>query len=73
MLGRKLVPESKKNILCVEDHEDSCRLVADFLKDYEVVGAYSMADALKKALRGRSPRTRRRTIRWFQKRSGPLL
>jgi two-component system, NtrC family, response regulator HydG len=44
--------ESKKKILCVEDYEDMCRLVTDVLKDYEVVGAYSKADALTKAMSG---------------------
>jgi CheY-like chemotaxis protein len=48
----QLMPESKKKILCVEDHEDSCRMVADLLKDYEVVGVYSKADALTKAMSG---------------------
>jgi CheY-like chemotaxis protein len=46
------MPESKKKILCVEDYEDICRLVTDILEDYEVVGAYSKADALTKAMSG---------------------
>lgn len=46
------MPKSKKKILCVEDHEDSCRLIADVLKDYEVVVAYNKADALTKAMSG---------------------
>ncbi len=45
--------ESKKKILCVEDHEDLCRMIAGLLKDYEVVGAYSKADALTRATSGR--------------------
>jgi CheY-like chemotaxis protein len=46
------MPESKKKILCVEDYEDMCRLVTDVLKDYEVVGAYSKAEALMEAMSG---------------------
>jgi two-component system response regulator HydG len=33
----------------VDDHTDICELVGTVLKDYEVVSAYSMADALKRA------------------------
>ena len=40
----------KKKILCVEDHEDMCALITTILSTYEVIGAYSKADALKKAL-----------------------
>jgi CheY-like chemotaxis protein len=39
----------KKRILCVDDHSDICELVGTVLQDYEIVSAYSMADALKQA------------------------
>jgi CheY-like chemotaxis protein len=39
----------KKRILCVDDHTDICDLVGTVLQDYDVVSAYSMADALKQA------------------------
>jgi CheY-like chemotaxis protein len=37
----------KKHILCVDDHSDTCELVALILKDYNVTSANSMADAIK--------------------------
>jgi CheY-like chemotaxis protein len=40
---------SKKRILCVEDHPDTCELISTILEKYEVVSAYSMADALVQA------------------------
>ncbi|HKX32140.1 MAG TPA: response regulator [Blastocatellia bacterium] len=40
----------KKRILCVEDHQDLCEMIANLLGDYEVIAAYSKADALIKAL-----------------------
>jgi CheY-like chemotaxis protein len=40
---------SKKRILCVEDHEDTCALISTILKNFEVVHSYSMADALRLA------------------------
>ena len=43
------MPTSKKLILCVDDHADTCALVTTLLKDYEVTSAYSMADAIKQA------------------------
>jgi CheY-like chemotaxis protein len=43
------LPTSKKQILCVDDHADTCELVMTLLKDYEVTTAYSMADAIKQA------------------------
>lgn len=39
----------KKRILCVEDHQDMCELITKILDTYEVVGAYSMEDALRRA------------------------
>lgn len=39
----------KKRILCVEDHQDTCEMIALLLKDYEVVGAYSLAEGLRRA------------------------
>ncbi len=40
---------SKKRILCVEDHPDTCELISVILKKYKVVSAYSMEDALRQA------------------------
>jgi CheY-like chemotaxis protein len=40
----------KKRILCVEDQQDLCEMIANLLCDYEVIAAYSKADALIKAL-----------------------
>ena len=37
----------KKQILCVDDHGDTCELVKLILKDYEVTSAYSVADAVR--------------------------
>jgi CheY-like chemotaxis protein len=39
-----------KKILCVEDYEDICALITRVLDAYEVIGAYSKAIALKKAM-----------------------
>jgi CheY-like chemotaxis protein len=39
----------KKPILCVEDHPDTCELISVVLDKYEVISAYSMADALVQA------------------------
>jgi CheY-like chemotaxis protein len=39
----------KKRILCVEDHPDTCELISTVLHKYEVVSAYSKADALVQA------------------------
>lgn len=38
-----------KRILCVEDHLDTCELISKILKNYEVISAYSIADALRQA------------------------
>ena len=40
----------RKRILCVEEHEDMCALITIVLSTYEVIGAYSKADALQKAM-----------------------
>jgi len=40
---------TKKRILCVEDHPDTCELISTILKKFEVISAYSMADALDQA------------------------
>lgn len=40
---------AKKTVLCVEDHPDTCELISVILEKYEVVSAYSMADALAQA------------------------
>ena len=38
----------KKRILCVEDHQDTCEMIAYLLRDYTVVGAYSLAEGLRR-------------------------
>ena len=43
------MPTPKKQILCVDDHTDTCELVTIILSDYEVTSTYSMADAIKQA------------------------
>jgi two-component system, OmpR family, alkaline phosphatase synthesis response regulator PhoP len=46
--------EPKRRILCAEDDEDTCELLTLVLgrSGYEVVSAYTFADALSKALTG---------------------
>jgi CheY-like chemotaxis protein len=44
---------SKVRLLCVEDHQDTCELISVILKDYKVVSAYSMAEALNQATTGK--------------------
>jgi CheY-like chemotaxis protein len=43
------LPTPKKQILCVDDHADTCALVTTILSDYETTPSYSMADAIKQA------------------------
>lgn len=43
------MPPTKKRILCVDDHSDTCELISIILKDYDVTSAYSMADAINRA------------------------
>jgi CheY-like chemotaxis protein len=43
------LPTPKKQILCVDDHADTCALVTTILRDYETISSYSMADAIKQA------------------------
>lgn len=38
--------KTKKRILCVEDHPDTCELISTILKEYDCTSAYSMADGL---------------------------
>ena len=40
---------TKKRILCVEDHQDTCALISTALEEYEVISAYSIEDALRLA------------------------
>ena len=40
------ISKTKKRILCVEDHPDTCELISTILKKYECTSAYSKADAL---------------------------
>ena len=40
---------TKKRILCVEDHQDTCELISTILINYEVISAYSIEDALRLA------------------------
>jgi CheY-like chemotaxis protein len=42
----------KRRILCVDDHDDMCSLIATILSDYEVVSAQSKAEGLRKATGG---------------------
>jgi CheY-like chemotaxis protein len=37
----------KKRILCVEDHEDTCELIAIILSDYEVIFSKTIAESIK--------------------------
>lgn len=39
----------KKRILCVEDHQDTCEMITLLLREYEVVGADSLAEGLRQA------------------------
>ena len=43
---------TKRRILCVDDHDDMCSLIATILSDHEVVSAQSKAEALRKATGG---------------------
>lgn len=40
---------TKKKILCVEDHPDTCELISMILRDYEVISANAVAEALRNA------------------------
>lgn len=40
---------TKKRLLCVDDHTDTCDLITHILKGYEVISAHSMGDAIKRA------------------------
>jgi CheY-like chemotaxis protein len=40
---------NQKKILCVDDHSDTCELIATILDAHKVTSAYSMADAVKQA------------------------
>ena len=40
---------AQKRILCVEDHGDTCELIAILLRDYKVISAHSKAEALRLA------------------------
>lgn len=44
---------AKNKILCVEDHPDICELVSAVLKDFEVISANSVAEALQNAAKGK--------------------
>ena len=39
----------KKRVLCVEDHRDTCELITCVLARYEVIGAYSLVEGLRRA------------------------
>jgi CheY-like chemotaxis protein len=43
----------QRRVLCVDDHIDTCRLIATILESEEVVLAHTKADALQKARDGR--------------------
>ncbi len=38
--------KTKKRILCVEDHPDTCELISTILNQYDCTSAHSKADAL---------------------------
>jgi CheY-like chemotaxis protein len=38
--------KTKKRILCVDDHKDTCEVISNLLEDYEIVCANSKAEAL---------------------------
>jgi len=39
----------QRRVLCVDDHSDTCSLIAAILEPFEVVLAHTKADALRKA------------------------
>ncbi len=41
--------ENKNRVLCVEDHPDTCELIAFVLKEFEVISAATKADAVELA------------------------
>ena len=43
---------TKRRILCVDDQDDMCSLIATILSDHEVVSAHSKAEAIRKATSG---------------------
>ena len=43
------ISNNPKKILCVDDHSDTCELIATVLHVHNVTSAYSMADAVKQA------------------------
>ncbi|CAN5630795.1 hypothetical protein BH20ACI4_BH20ACI4_13470 [soil metagenome] len=45
-LEEKTEKDSNKQILCVEDHEDTCELYSLLLPEYDFTFAHTMADAL---------------------------
>ena len=45
----RTVPTDRKRILCVDDLDDLCQLIATVLNDYEVVPAHPKAEGLRKA------------------------
>lgn len=44
---------SKKRIMCVEDHEDTCELISTILKNHEVVNAANIAEEVRLAALGK--------------------
>ena len=41
------MPSRTKSILCVEDHPDTCELIAAVLHEYKVISAAGVLDAVK--------------------------
>jgi CheY-like chemotaxis protein len=39
----------KRRILCVDDHDDTCGLIATILRDHEIVSAHSKSEGLRRA------------------------
>jgi CheY-like chemotaxis protein len=40
------MPSRTKSILCVEDHPDTCELIAAVLHEYKVISAAGVLDAV---------------------------
>lgn len=38
-----------QRVLCVDDHADTCDLITEILKDYEVISALSRSEGLRRA------------------------
>jgi len=43
----------RKRILCVEDHPETCEFIQALLSEYEIVGADTLAEGMRRAAGGR--------------------